>query len=135
MPEIEIVDCPSRMRCRARISSSICVSAAGIASPVAADIMMSSSQSCPFNFFMTVVYGMKQRVVLVLAGRGLSLRAEHADDPARLPLHADGFADWLLLSEQLIDHGLAEHADRRGPLDVGSSNMPPFSIGQAFTYR
>ena len=60
----------------------------------------------------------QERVVLILAGRRLSLHFQHTDDRARLILDADRFADRILFAEQLIGDGLPEHADVAGALDV-----------------
>jgi hypothetical protein len=66
------------------------VAAAGaIASALSAEHKMSSSQTCPppRTFLIAVVYGKPNRVVVILPGRGLPLRREHAGDAERMRPH------------------------------------------------
>ena len=60
----------------------------------------------------------QQVVVLILTRSRLPFHLQDAHDDAGLILHADGFADWILFSEQLIDNRLSQDADVVGTFHV-----------------
>jgi hypothetical protein len=63
--------------------------------------------------------GQEHEVVLVLTHGRKSFCLQDTCHLARQTLNSDGRPDWVIASEQVVNHGLTQHTDRSGGVNVG----------------